>query len=62
MGLPQIVTDKNGSREIIIEGENRIIVHSKSVDDLYNTMKCMLNDNFRYSLAVNAYRLIALRY
>lgn len=62
MGLPQIVTDINGAREIIIEGENGIIVPSKSVIALYDAMRCMLNVNYRYSLAVNARRLIASRY
>ena len=62
MGLPQIVTDINGAREIIIEGENGIIVPSKSVDALYGVMKSMLNVNYRYSFAVNARRLIASRY
>ena len=62
MGLPQIVTDINGAREIIIEGENGIIIPSKSVEALYRAMKRMLNDSFRYSLTVNARRLIASRY
>ena len=62
MGLPQIVTDINGAREIIIEGENGIIVPSKSVDALYDAMKSMLNVNYCYSFAVNARRLIASRY
>ena len=62
MGLPQIVTDINGAREIIIEGENGIIVPSKNINALYNAMKCMTNADYRNSLAKNARKLIASRY
>lgn len=62
MGLPQIVTDINGAREIIIEGENGIIVPSKNINALYDAMKCMTNADYRNSLAKNARKLIASRY
>lgn len=62
MGLPQIVTDINGAREIIIEGKNGTIIPSKSVDALYEAMKRMLNADYRNSLAKNARKLIASRY
>lgn len=62
MGLPQIVTDINGAREIIIEGENGTIVPPRSADALYEAMKRMLDAGYRTSLAKNARRLIALRY
>lgn len=62
MGLPQIVTDINGAREIIIEGENGTIVPAKSTDALYAAMKRMLNANYRNILAKNARKLIASRY
>lgn len=62
MGLPQIVTDINGAREIIIEGENGTVIPSKSVDALYNAMKHMLDTDFRDGLANNARKLIASRY
>lgn len=62
MGLPQIGTDINGAREIIIEGENGTIVPSKSINALYEAMKRMLNVDYRNSLAKNARRLIASRY
>lgn len=62
MGLPQIVTDINGAREIIIEGENGTIVPSKSINALYEAMKRMLNVDYRNSLAKNARKLIASRY
>lgn len=44
MGLPSIVTDINGSREIIVDGENGIIIPSKSVNELYSAMEKMLLD------------------
>lgn len=62
MGLPQIVTDINGAREIIIEGENGTIVPPKSTNALYEAMKRMLNADYRSSLAKNARKLIASRY
>lgn len=62
MGLPQIVTDVNGSREIIIEGKNGTIIPPKCVDALYDAMKRMLNADYRNSLSINARKLIASRY
>lgn len=62
MGLPQIVTDINGAREIIMEGENGTIIPPKSIDALYNAMKRMLDADYREPLANNARKLIASRY
>jgi glycosyltransferase involved in cell wall biosynthesis len=62
MGLPQIVTDINGAREIVIEGENGTIVPPKSTNALYEAMKRMLNTDYRNSLAKNARKLVASRY
>lgn len=63
MGLPSIVTNINGSREIIIDGENGIIVPSKDVDALYVGMKQMLLDkSARDKMAANARRMINDRY
>lgn len=62
MGLPQIVTDINGAREIIIEGKNGTIIPSKSVNALYEAMKRMLDLDYRNTLAKNARKLIASRY
>ncbi len=63
MGLPSIVTDINGSREIIIEGKNGTIVPSQGVEALYEAMKRMVvDDEWRSSLAANARPLIASRY
>ena len=42
MDLPCIVTDINGSREIIIDGKNGVIVPPKDKEALYNAMKLML--------------------
>lgn len=63
MGLPSIVTDINGSREIIIEGENGTIVPSHNVEALYNAMERMLeNSDERKKMASKARTLIASRY
>ena len=62
MGLPQIVTDINGAREIIIEGQNGNIVSPKNSDALYEAMKRMLNVACRDTLSKNARSLIASRY
>ncbi len=63
MGLPSIVTNINGSREIIIEGKNGTIVPPKDVEALYKAMKRMVKgDEWRNSLVANARPLIASRY
>ena len=63
MGLPSIVTDINGSREIIIEGENGTIVPSKDADALYQAMKYFVeNPDDVKRMAQNARPLIASRY
>ena len=63
MGLPSIVTDINGSREIIIEGQNGTIIHSKNAEALYRAMwKIIYDENSRDSMANNARRLIGTRF
>ena len=63
MGLPSIVTDINGSREIIRQGENGVIVPSKDADALYEAMLDMVNDNAtRDRMADNAREMIASRF
>lgn len=63
MGLPSVVTDINGSREIIVHGENGLIVPSKDVNTLYMAMKHMLLDTPSYNkMAANARPLIESRY
>lgn len=63
MGLPSIVTNINGSREIIINGENGLIIPTKDADSLYEAMKLMLLDNkMREKMASNARPLIESRF
>lgn len=63
MGLPSIVTDINGSREIIIEGNNGTIVPSKDTEALYQAMKYFVeNPDDVKRMAENARPLIASRY
>ena len=45
MGLPSIVTDINGSREIISNGKNGLIVPSQDSDALYNAMTRFLEES-----------------
>jgi glycosyltransferase involved in cell wall biosynthesis len=45
MGLPSIVTDINGSREIVIEGYNGLIVPSRNEDALFEAMKLVVENN-----------------
>lgn len=63
MGLPSIVTDINGSREIIIDGENGIVIPSKDADALYDAMKFFVeNPDVVARMAAQARPLIANRY
>ena len=63
MGLPCVVTDINGSREIIHDGENGVIIPSKSEDALYESMKRIyINNVERERMAKNARPMIASRY
>lgn len=63
MGLPSIVTDINGSREIIINKKNGLIVPSKNTNALYETMKQLLLDSdTRREMAKNARPLIESRF
>ncbi len=62
MGLPQIVTDINGAREIIEDGKNGVIVPSKDSDALYEAMKRMLDAEYRDILAKESRKMIASRY
>ncbi len=63
MGLPSIVTDINGSREIIIEGKNGTIIPPRDADALYMAMKSFLEyPDIRTEMATNARPLIASRY
>lgn len=63
MGTPCIVTDINGSREIIKEGENGVIVPPQDEQALYDAMLKMMTDNeARQRMASNARRMIADRF
>ena len=63
MGLPAIVTDINGSREIIHDGENGLIVPSRDIEALFQAMKKMQEDeSLRSRLAENARPMIASRF
>lgn len=63
LGLPQIVTDINGSREIIEDGKNGLIVPSKTVKPLYDAMERIINDSaLRDELRRNARPMIESRF
>lgn len=63
MGLASIVTDINGSREIIVDGENGMIVPPQNEERLYQAMKVMLTSQAdREKLAGKARKMIADRF
>lgn len=63
MDLPSIVTDINGSREIIVNGENGVIIPSKDADALYSAMLRMMTDTSTTQRMVSSAReLIASRF
>lgn len=63
MGLPSIVTDINGSREIIRQNENGLIVPPKNAQALYDAMTKMVEDNrSREKMAGNSRKMIADRF
>jgi glycosyltransferase involved in cell wall biosynthesis len=60
MGLPSIVTDINGSRDIIKQGENGVIIPPMDENALFDAMLTMLKDkNSREWMAKKARGLIA---
>ena len=63
MGLPAIVTDINGSREIIIEGENGIIIPPRNSEHLYKAMQqLMVSPKQTRQMANNARPMIESRF
>lgn len=63
MELPSIVTDINGSREIIVNGKNGIIVPPRDEYALYDAMKWVVeHPNERKQMAENARPMVASRY
>lgn len=63
MELPSIVTDINGSREIIEHGKNGLIVPPRNEQALYEAMKWMAeHPDDRKKMAENARPMVASRY
>lgn len=63
MGLPSIVTDINGSREIIVEGKNGMIVPPRDEEALYEAMlKMLTSDDERVAMAGDARKMIVDRF
>ena len=63
MGLPSIVTDINGSREIIVEEKNGVIIPPHDANALFDAMlKIMKDKEARERMAGNARQMIASRY
>lgn len=63
MGLPSIVTDINGAREIILDGENGVIIPPKDEGALYKAMKDFIENPEKIKrLSRNSRPLIASRY
>ena len=63
MGLPSIVSDINGCNEIIVEGENGLIIPPKNVEKLKEKMLTLAKDKNLYAkLKENSRRMIEKRY
>lgn len=63
MGLPCIVTDINGSNEIIHDGVNGLVVPPRDEEKLYDAMRFMLvNKAVRQKLAAQSRALVVDRY
>ncbi|MFC2720807.1 MAG: glycosyltransferase family 4 protein [Flavobacteriaceae bacterium] len=63
MGLPSIVSDINGCNEIIVEGENGLIIPPKNVEKLKEKMLTLAGDkNLYIKLKENSRRMIENRY
>lgn len=63
MDLPNILTDINGSREIVVDGENGLIVPPRTVQPLFEAMERIVTDeDLRAKLERNARPMIASRF
>ena len=63
MGLPQIVTDINGSNEIIKDKWNGLIIPSHRIDDIWDAMKQLMSDEkLRGIMSNNARKIVAERF
>ena len=61
--LPNIVTNINGCNEIVVEGQNGLIIEPKSALELHAAMEKVLVDKALYArLSANARRMIVERY
>ena len=63
MGLPCIVTDINGSREIVKEDENGVIIPPRDSEALFEAMLRMMRDKVaRTRMARNTRKMISDRF
>lgn len=63
MNLPAIVTNISGSNEIIIEGENGLIIPKQDSAALENALKQLINNpDLMHRLATNARKLVKERF
>ncbi len=63
MGLPSIVTDINGSREIIIDGRNGVIIPPRDAEALHGAMESFVgNPGAVAAIGAAARPLVASRY
>ena len=63
MGLPSIVTDINGSREIVADGENGLVIAPRDANALHDAMKRFIDDRDLVArLAQKARPMVAARY
>ena len=63
MGLPSIVTDINGSNEIVIVDQNGLIVPPRQVEPLVQAMTVLADDGeMRQAMASRARKMVADRY
>lgn len=63
MGVPSIVTDINGSNEIIIPNKNGVIIPPRDIDSLYQAMKQFIENPERVKeMSLNCRTMIADRF
>ncbi len=63
MELPSVVSNINGCNEIILEGENGIIIPAKNQEELHAAMARLISDRYLYSnLKNNSRKMIQQRY
>lgn len=63
MGLPSLVTDVNGSNEIIVDGKNGRIIPPRDPEQLYESMKeMMLGEERLGEMRRHARKMVAERY